>query len=86
MNTKTITNRKWMTACAAALFMATAVAAQDNSVTVTDRPLIATSSNYTNFRAPLRQAPLLKLPVGQVQRADGCASISSCRKKDSTAS
>lgn len=56
-----------MTACAAALFMATAVAAQDNSVTVTDRPLIATSSNYTNFRAPLRQAPLLKLPVGQVQ-------------------
>ncbi len=67
MNTKTIINRKWMTACAAALFMATAVAAQDNSVTVTDRPLIATSSNYTNFRAPLRQAPLLKLPVGQVQ-------------------
>ncbi len=26
-----------------------------------------TSVNYTNFRAPLQQAPLLKLPVGKVQ-------------------
>ena len=27
----------------------------------------ATSVNYTNYRAPLQQAPLLKLPVGNVQ-------------------
>ncbi len=26
-----------------------------------------TNANYTNFRAPLQQAPLLKLPVGKVQ-------------------
>jgi hypothetical protein bacD2_10787 len=37
------------------------------AVTVVDRPLDGTSNNYTNFRAPLRQAPLLKLPVGKVQ-------------------
>lgn len=37
------------------------------SVTVVDRPLDGTSNNYTNFRAPLKQAPLMKLPVGKVQ-------------------
>lgn len=36
-------------------------------VTVVDRPLHGTSTNYTNFRAPLQAAPLLKLPVGKVQ-------------------
>jgi len=38
------------------------------TVTVVDCPdRDATSVNYTNFRAPLQQAPLLKLPVGKVQ-------------------
>lgn len=66
MDKKTHSNRKWITACAAAMLFAATAQAQDK-VTVTDRPLVSTSSNYTNFRAPLRQAPLLKLPVGQVQ-------------------
>lgn len=40
----------------------------DNTVTIVDTPnRKATSVNYTNFRAPLQQAPLLKLPVGKVQ-------------------
>lgn len=40
----------------------------DNTVTIVDTPnREATSVNYTNFRAPLQQAPLLKLPVGKVQ-------------------
>lgn len=40
----------------------------DNTVTIVDTPnREATSANYTNFRAPLQQAPLLKLPVGKVQ-------------------
>lgn len=38
-----------------------------NAVSVVDRPLNGTSNNYTNFRAPLQSAPLLKLPVGKVQ-------------------
>lgn len=66
MDKKTHSNRKWITACAAVMLFAATAQAQDK-VTVTDRPLVSTSSNYTNFRAPLRQAPLLKLPVGQVQ-------------------
>ena len=66
MDKKTHSNRKWITACAAAMLFVATAQAQDK-VTVTDRPLVSTSSNYTNFRAPLRQAPLLKLPVGQVQ-------------------
>lgn len=36
-------------------------------VTVVDRPLPGINNSYTNFRAPLKQAPLLKLPVGKVQ-------------------
>ncbi len=40
----------------------------DNTVTIVDTPnRESTSVNYTNFRAPLQQAPLLKLPVGKVQ-------------------
>ena len=40
----------------------------DNTVTIVDTPnRESTNANYTNFRAPLQQAPLLKLPVGKVQ-------------------
>ena len=35
--------------------------------TVVDKPLSGTSTNYVGFRAPLVEAPLLKLPVGSVQ-------------------
>lgn len=35
--------------------------------TVVECPLAGTNQNYTNFREPLVQAPLLKLPVGSVQ-------------------
>lgn len=38
-----------------------------SAVTVVDRPVTSVSSNYTNFREPLKQVPLLKLPVGKVQ-------------------
>ena len=38
-----------------------------NNVSVVESPdRNATSANYTNYRAPLQQAPLLKLPVGNV--------------------
>lgn len=59
-------NHKFLTAGVAFLLGASALAAQ-NSVSVVDRPLAGTSTNYTNFRAPLQAAPLLKLPVGEVQ-------------------
>lgn len=36
-------------------------------VTVVSRPQQGVSNNYTNFRAPLKSTPLLKLPVGAVQ-------------------
>lgn len=40
----------------------------DKTITIVDTPnRESTSVNYTNFRAPLQQAPLLKLPVGKVQ-------------------
>ena len=40
----------------------------DETITIVDTPnREATNANYTNFRAPLQQAPLLKLPVGKVQ-------------------
>lgn len=51
-------------ACTALLLAAVSANAQ---VSVVERPALATSSNYVNFRAPLRQAPLLKLPVGSVR-------------------
>lgn len=38
-----------------------------SAVTVVDCPVTSVSSNYTNFREPLKQVPLLKLPVGKVQ-------------------
>lgn len=59
-------NHKFLTAGVAFLLGASALAGQ-NSVSVVDRPLAGTSTNYTNFRAPLQAAPLLKLPVGEVQ-------------------
>ncbi len=59
-------NKKFLTAGVAILLGTAALTAQNN-VSVVDRPLTGTSSNYTNFRAPLQQAPLLKLPVGTVQ-------------------
>ena len=39
----------------------------DTSATVVERPATGTSTNYVGFRAPLAEAPLLKLPVGAVQ-------------------
>lgn len=40
----------------------------DKTITIVDTPnRESTNANYTNFRAPLQQAPLLKLPVGKVQ-------------------
>ena len=42
------------------------VQAQTNA-TVVDKPATGTSTNYTGFRAPLVEAPLVKLPVGAVQ-------------------
>lgn len=48
--------------------IAPAVIRANNTVTIVDVPnREATNVNYTNFRAPLQQAPLLKLPVGMVQ-------------------
>ncbi len=45
-----------------------AFSANAQSVTVVERPsTTSTSVNYTNFKAPLQAAPLLKLPVGAVQ-------------------
>ena len=42
------------------------VQAQTNA-TVVDKPATGTSTNYIGFRAPLVEAPLVKLPVGAVQ-------------------
>lgn len=41
--------------------------AEEDQVCIVDRPLVGRQSNYTGFRSPLRSAPLLKLPVGNVQ-------------------
>lgn len=58
--------KKWLAACAGAILLTMPVCAK-TKVSVVDRPVVATSVNYTNFKAPLQSAPLLKLPVGQVQ-------------------
>ena len=52
---------------ATALAIGTASVTAQTDVTVVDRPLTGINNSYTNFRAPLKQAPLLKLPVGKVQ-------------------
>ncbi|MCH5219154.1 MAG: glycoside hydrolase family 127 protein [Muribaculaceae bacterium] len=51
----------------AALAMSIGAMGVCGQTTVVERPLEGTNQNYTNFRAPLVQAPLLKLPVGAVQ-------------------
>lgn len=52
---------------ATALTIGVASVPAQTDVTVVDRPLTGINNSYTNFRAPLKQAPLLKLPVGKVQ-------------------
>ena len=52
--------------CLSALSMLSATALADDQITVVERPALATSANYTAFRAPLSGGRLLKLPVGQV--------------------
>ena len=52
---------------AIALAIGAMSATAQTSVSVVDRPLEGTNVNYTGFRAPLKNAPLLKLPVGKVQ-------------------
>ena len=39
---------------------------QDN-VSVVETPLVGNVANYTAFRAPLQQAPLIKLPIGNIK-------------------
>lgn len=58
---------KKMLLAAAAFLLGAAVSVAQTSATVVDRPAAGVNNNYTNFRAPLQQAPLLKLPVGAVQ-------------------
>lgn len=47
--------------------VANIAASASAETTVIDRPAIGEQANYPAFRAPLQSAPLLKLPVGQVQ-------------------
>lgn len=49
-----------------ALAMASGPVLSQN-VSVVERPNAGSNENYVNFRAPLVQAPLIKLPVGAVQ-------------------
>ena len=63
---KTINNISRIALAAMALSAGNCLCAQ-NAVTVVDRPVTSVSNNYTNFREPLKQVPLLKLPVGKVQ-------------------
>lgn len=63
---KTINNISRIALAAMALSAGNCLCAQ-NAVTVVDRPVTSVSNNYTNFREPLKQVPLLKLPVGRVQ-------------------
>lgn len=57
---------KWLAVVTGCLLTIMPAGARDE-VSVVDRPMVSTSVNYTGFKAPLRPAPLLKLPVGQVQ-------------------
>ena len=63
---KTINNISRIALAAMALSAGNCLYAQ-NAVTVVDRPVTSVSNNYTNFHEPLKQVPLLKLPVGKVQ-------------------
>lgn len=57
---------KFLITCLTCGVAAFGVDAQE-SVSIVERPVIGISNNYTNFKAPLQTAPLLKLPVGAVQ-------------------
>lgn len=61
--------KKYISILATTLMLASGATAASagNSVSVVERPLGGTQANYTEFRAPLLKAPLLKLPVGTVQ-------------------
>lgn len=59
-------HNRFLAAVAAILISATGISAQ-TTVTVSDRPALGTNTNYVGFRAPLQNAPLIKLPVGKVQ-------------------
>ena len=50
----------------ALLFANLSISAADD-ISVVATPNIGTTAHYTAFRAPLVQAPLLKLPVGSVR-------------------
>lgn len=58
---------KILSLAAIALTIGASTMPAQTGVTVVDRPLPGINNSYTNFRAPLKQAPLLKLPVGKVQ-------------------
>ncbi len=59
-------SKKLMITGAAVLLGAALSVAQTNT-SVVEKPNAGVNNSYTNFRAPLQQAPLLKLPVGKVQ-------------------
>lgn len=61
-------NSIYSKAFAAALIAASGMfTAQAQTSTVVDKPQSGTSTNYVGFRAPLVEAPLLKLPVGSIK-------------------
>lgn len=61
-------NSIYSKALAAALIAASGMfTAQAQTSTVVDKPQTGTSTNYVGFRAPLVEAPLLKLPVGSIK-------------------
>lgn len=49
------------------MVLGTVCAMAQTNVSVVERPNAGVNNSYPNFRAPLQQAPLLKLPVGKVQ-------------------
>ena len=59
--------KRTLSAIIALLLLATGSQAQTTVSTVATPDTVASNPNYPAFRAPLRQAPLLKLPVGKVQ-------------------
>lgn len=54
--------------CAISLFISITIADAQDNITIVDIPTPnGIQANYVGFQAPLQAAPLLKLPVGQVQ-------------------
>ena len=75
-------NSIYSKAFAAALIAASGMfTAQAQTSTVVDKPQTGTSTNYVGFRAPLVEAPLLKLPVGSI-KPQGWLRESLLRQKD----